>query len=754
MDNLDYVKLYLKLGCNLTLDAINSKIPTLKNWNNIQVPKETLFQHKGNFSWVLDNTDLIIDVDVKNNGLDSYNKLLKDLNINKFDENVITPSKGFHIYFKKPKDFNINKTIKEYEGIDFLSKGAKVTIPPSVINNLPYTLLHLQVLDTPFELLQILKKNESFSNQNYNFSNQNENYVRKLLYNLNPSCSNDEWVKIGMALHSWNSTLGYKLWEEWSQKGSNYTEFETEKRWKSFDTNKDNKVSLATLHYKNKEVEFIKEENLINELITKISNSELKDIELNIYKDITKYNLNSYNIVRIEKAIQDRIKYLTGVKPKIQDIRSKLSIPISLDSTNNTWYEKWVYVNTHASFVNLETMQIYKSEAFNLENNHHVKELNTSAFTYISKNSLIPVVEKLTYEPYNENRIIIENNVKLLNTFQKDKLPKSKKLTEEGKEYINRLTNHIEYLLGIENKQIFIEWLAFQIQHKGKKINWSPLIQSVEGLGKTFFMDLFKLCLGEGNYRVVTTSDITDKYNSWATNACVVIINELKIQGHNRYDIINELKPLITDNIISIKEKFVKTYMVKNVSNYICFTNYKDAIPISATDRRYWIIFSPLQSKEDLETISKESNVHYFTKLFDGLKIFYQEVLYWLENYTISKEFLELKTAPHNSNKNMLIAMEEDAIEGLSELKEVITNGGKGICKECFISDYVIIKAKENNMELVNCYTTIKRNYLFKKLGYMLFDKRIFWNGKQHKIWVNNSRLNKEDIIELLDKTI
>ena len=51
---------------------------------------------------------------------------------------------------------------------------------------------------------------------------------------LDPSMPNNEWVKVGMALHDWSPAEGLELWEAWSRGGKNYDEGETATRWKSF----------------------------------------------------------------------------------------------------------------------------------------------------------------------------------------------------------------------------------------------------------------------------------------------------------------------------------------------------------------------------------------------------------------------------------------------------------------------------------------------------------------------------------------
>ena len=43
-----------------------------------------------------------------------------------------------------------------------------------------------------------------------------EERVNEALSNADPSCGYNEWLKIGMALHSWDPDRGLQVWDSWS----------------------------------------------------------------------------------------------------------------------------------------------------------------------------------------------------------------------------------------------------------------------------------------------------------------------------------------------------------------------------------------------------------------------------------------------------------------------------------------------------------------------------------------------------------
>ena len=123
-------------------------------------------------------------------------------------------------------------------------------------------------------------------------------------------------------------------------------------------------------------------------------------------------------------------------------------------------------------------------------------------------------------------------------------------------------------------------------------------------MGKSFIGALLKAALGDCNVGTVSPSQVVSDYNGWASGSLVNVLEELRVKGHNRYEAVNALKPLITDRKIQFGDKFVRQHETYNTSNYICFTNDRDALPIDQTDRRWWIVFNKLSSLDDIKVIT------------------------------------------------------------------------------------------------------------------------------------------------------
>lgn len=92
-------------------------------------------------AWITKGSGLlIVDVDKKNGGLESFQQLEKDFGALPPTTKVNSGGGGFHLYYKLPNDF-INLTIpenfKKYKGIDFIT-NKNIVIPGSFHHSLNY----------------------------------------------------------------------------------------------------------------------------------------------------------------------------------------------------------------------------------------------------------------------------------------------------------------------------------------------------------------------------------------------------------------------------------------------------------------------------------------------------------------------------------------------------------------------------------------------------------------------------------------
>ena len=156
--------------------------------------------------------------------------------------------------------------------------------------------------------------------------------------------------------------------------------------------------------------------------------------------------------------------------------------------------------------------------------------------------------------------------------------------------------DHCNYMVpNIDECNIMLDWLAYNLQYPGQKVHWALLLQGRQGTGKSFIGELMRRLLGEHNVSTPTNEAVHEIYTAWQKSAQLIIIEELMARG--RMELMNKLKPMITDSKTSVREMHKPVYEQPNVFNILMFTNHEDAIIIDETDRRYCVIFSPARPR-------------------------------------------------------------------------------------------------------------------------------------------------------------
>src|SRR3546814_11681530 len=79
---------------------------------------------------------------------------------------------------------------------------------------------------------------------------------------------------------------------------------------------------------------------------------------------------------------------------------------------------------------------------------------------------------------------------------------------------------------------------------------------------------------------------------------------------------IEVLKPMISERTLEMQAKGLAQRKADNVANWLFFSNYRDAIPITQNSRRFAIFFSAIQSGQD--ALDRGMNDAYFRALYDG----------------------------------------------------------------------------------------------------------------------------------------
>lgn len=771
---------YIDAGQNL-FACKSDKSPIRKDW---QTPTDAPLGDSA--GWILDERHLVLDFDTyKEEGQATYEHYKETYDLP--PPTVKTVRGGLHIYLTLPEGTVFACKNNTAPGLDIKTKGGYVIVAGSEVSfdkngehfegtydwadtlfggfdtyPIPEKLLeHLkEKLTAPSEVIAV--DDDSWIDQ----ADFETTYERAKTYldQLDPDTDHDNWIRYGMALSRCANFDGVALWKEWSATGSKYQEGECERRARSFKNNRAKPVTMGTLIKDSNDSKNKKTYDLLDNLKSKIKSISSRESLEDICSEVRKaHNFDSEYVDVLAKTLQPVWKEIYETPLKLADARHKVSKKApktKKQEADHTWTDNWVYLKQLSSYFNFEDRCAYSQGTFNQMCGKYIpandKGNKPYASKYVADESLLNMAEKTVFYPLSEEPVVnISGHGHCVNTFNPSTVPSASfEYTEDGLETIRRIECHTRTICNNneEDAHILTQWLAWQVQFMGHKNLFAPLIRSEQGIGKSFYGELLKQVIGDVNVRVVTPDDVRSGFNDWITNSCVVVLSELYIAGHNRYEIANKIKPLITDHKILVNRKYQPQHDVVNTANYFATTNRKDAIPLEDTDRRWWVIFVEHDTKEEFcEAATGEDPATYYRRLFnDGIHKHADQVRKWLLEYPITEKFKDMIQAPDTTYKQRMMLNEKSKRTGYLEAEELLKKGGRNFTWDVVSSaDFFHAFALENDDIHLN---NVEKANLLRQLG-LDFHGTVKIEGKAMKIWTRRT-FNNDQIRTVLSTTI
>lgn len=249
---------------------------------------------------------------------------------------------------------------------------------------------------------------------------------------------------------------------------------------------------------------------------------------------------------------------------------------------------------------------------------------------------------------------------------------------------------HVSLLIPDRNDQhIFLSYLAHIIKYPGYKVSWAPMLQSTEGAGKTVFFEVLQHALGEMYvYRPKAAELVAsgNKFNAWMRSKLAIVVDEVRVD--ERRDLIEILKPMISDAQIEVQAKGQDQDMEDNPANWIFFTNFEDALPIHQNGRRFAIFYSAISTKK--KKLAAGMDDAYFKRLWTWLREQngLQAITYYLMNYPIERGSLPVD-APKTTSHEKALLISRTPLEVLIDDK--IRAGERGF-RNGFVSLTALVK--------------------------------------------------------------
>jgi len=569
----------------------------------------------------------------------------------------------------------------------------------------------------------------------------------------------EDWLQLGMALHHQGSgdSKWMEVWDEVSQATPTYNRQELETKWDSFSEQRSTGGGAITLA----------------SIIKRVG--EVKKAEQQ--KTFEKYEAMSKNcpdINQLRTTVVESIKEELGidhisrgvVAHILKDKFKEFKFPVSIGDAKNLikqkgrdgvpdWAADWVYVTHEDRFFNVVTKRKVTQSGFGAMFNRLTGD--DSAATLALNLWGIPTPDKIIYLPA-VGDLFEMNGVPCVNEYNKNSPPDIPAAYSKGDlEAIEVVRGHLAMILTEPGAaEMMTSWMAYCVQNPGVKIRWAPLIKGIEGDGKSVLGNLMMGVMGIVNVGIVSPSVLATGFTSWAAGRCVNVLEEIRMVGHNRHDVLNTIKPYITNDQVTIHPKGVNEYVAPNTVNYIAFTNHHDALPLEDTDRRWWVQFTPFNDQEELFRVA-DSN--YFSRLFESIANHAPGLRKWLLEFEPIEAFNPKGQAPTSFAKNQMIGL--NTSDEFQTIKTLLEEGGFGFSKEIFSSKHLTTAISFVEDAEVPKGKTL--NKMLMKLGYSTLGHSVKWEGKACTIWLKGSRLKafkglekseiNDEIRNLLEKT-
>jgi hypothetical protein len=282
----------------------------------------------------------------------------------------------------------------------------------------------------------------------------------------------------------------------------------------------------------------------------------------------------------------------TAGAPCVGAVAGPLTVPSGAPDELNP-EDFWAHLPTH-SYINRRTREFFSVEAVNGNLKRFTDQLGMKPAAWLD---MFRAVQQMSWQPsYQE---IIEGKVAVDGILKDD--PKgriynlfrpSDATASEGD--ASPWINHVRYLYPEDAEHLF-KWMAYRIQHPGRKINHAIVLGGTHGLGKDFMLEPLRYGVGVGNFEDIEYKNLFDNYSDWAERTLIVVNEARDTGGVDRYAFYESSKRLIAapPDTLPCRKMYLGRYYVPNVMAVAITSNNKlNGLHIDPEDRRYYVAWS------------------------------------------------------------------------------------------------------------------------------------------------------------------
>ena len=571
------------------------------------------------------------------------------------------------------------------------------------------------------------------------------------------TCDYDEWFRVGMALYHQfeGSDEGFERWVEWSKLDADrFNGREMRSKWRSFGGSS-NPITMATVI---KAAGGMREGAVVTAdgPVALSLESEAEQVSDRDTYAAFKQRVQALSEIQLSPDIRSLLAktvhevYAKGAGMGLREVKTSFK-PLKrahvadgevgvMDTPD--WLRGWVYGEADCVFINTSVSDYaIRREAFRAKFDRmpEVVAMETDAAEFALNMVQIPTVVRSMYWP-GQPKLFETEGKGHVNSYHPSGIPACDTLEgdEDGQAVVDIFLQHVRNTIEDEREgNLLIDFMSYVYKHAGGRVRWGMLLWGIEGNGKTYFFHVLQQLLGR-NATVINTSMIERPFNDWAVGSQLIGIEEIRISGTNKWRVLDQLKPMISNNSIAVEPKGATRYHAPNFASYLMTTNHQDAVPMSDNDRRYCVIFTRHREQADLfeQHGGREAVGKYFDVLFRETERRADAIGRFLLDWEPSAEFDPHGRAPVTA--------------GLKEMRSANVSDDRQAIEDAIEDHACAIVSREvlDVTHLNNCITMDGKDAphgralasILREMGYRQAEpKRVKVRGSVHYVWFKGS---------------
>lgn len=134
-----------------------------------------------------------------------------------------------------------------------------------------------------------------------------------------------------------------------------------------------------------------------------------------------------------------------------------------------------------------------------------------------------------------------------------------------------------------------MRWIAYPLQHPGKRMSTGLVINGPNGNGKSMLFGQVVAKLHGHQASIIQADQLHQRFTAWNDDARLVVIDSDTFTKPYAA----RLKTLITSDVIHVQRKGLPRRLLRNKLNFVFLSGCADFLPLEMNDRRFAVIESP-----------------------------------------------------------------------------------------------------------------------------------------------------------------